>query len=56
MILPVRQIHLHLAEDGVFFVGPLDKPVVFPVACMYCGIIAEEALSMLFFKHRLPPV
>jgi phage tail tube protein FII len=25
MILPVRQIHLPLIEEGVFFVGPLDK-------------------------------
>ena len=25
MILPDRQIHLPLIEEGVFFVGPLDK-------------------------------
>ena len=28
MILPVRQIHLPLIEEGVFFVGPLDKGAV----------------------------
>ena len=28
MILPVRQIHLPLIEEGVFFVGPLDKILV----------------------------
>jgi hypothetical protein len=29
MILPVRQIHLPLIEEGVFFVGPLDKIVFY---------------------------
>jgi len=38
MILPVRQIHLPLEEEGVFFVGPLDKVIAGTLLRIISGI------------------
>ena len=46
MILPARQIHLHLAEDGVFFVGPLDKTAYYK-RIKECSRVDQQ----LIYKH-----
>jgi hypothetical protein len=47
MILPVRQIHLPLEEEGAFFAGPLGKTNFLPSLCPFFLITCMTAAYLL---------